>query len=64
MLSSYLKKYRLSNNYTQEEMAYKLETNQAYYSLLETGAKKPGIKMVNRIASLLGVEPSFIRSLL
>ena len=64
MLGQYLKKYRLDNNLTQEEMAKKLDTSQAYYCLLETGSKKPGIPMVNKIAKALDLEPSFIRRLL
>lgn len=64
MLETYLKKYRLNNNLTQEQMAKRLKTSQGYYSHLETGTKKPGISMINRIAKVLNVEPSFIRSLL
>ena len=64
MLQSYLKKYRLDHNLTQEQMAERLGTSQAYYSMLETGTKTPGISMVNRIAKVLRVEPSFIRSLI
>lgn len=64
MLENYLKKYRTNNNLTQAQMAKKLSTSQTYYSQLETGKKKPGFTMVNRIAKLLNLEPSFIRSLL
>lgn len=64
MLESYLKKHRTSNNLTQAQMAAKLKTSQSYYCELEKGRKKPGFTMVNRIAKLLKVEPSFIRSLL
>ena len=64
MLDSYLKKYRLKNNLTQKQMAEKLGTSQGYYSYLENGIKKPGINMINRIAKLLRLEPSFVRSLL
>ena len=64
MLKEYLKQYRIKNNVTQKEMAKKLDTAQGYYSQIETGAKKPGFKFINKLASVLGVEPSFIRSLL
>lgn len=64
MLERYLKKYRLNNNLTQAQMAEKLETSQSYYCQLETGRKKPGFKMINRVAKLLKLDPSFIRSLL
>lgn len=64
MLESYLKRFRLKNNLTQAQMAQKLKTSQGYYSMLETGSKKPGFSMINRIAKVLDLEPSFIRSLL
>jgi transcriptional regulator with XRE-family HTH domain len=64
MLKEYLKQYRIKNNVTQKEMAKKLDTAQGYYSQIETGVKKPGFKFINKLASVLGVEPSFIRSLL
>lgn len=64
MLDSYLKKYRLKNNLTQSQMAEMLGTSQGYYSYLENGVRKPGINMINRIAKLLNLEPSFVRSLL
>jgi transcriptional regulator with XRE-family HTH domain len=64
MLGEYLKKYRLSKNLTQEEMAKLLGMRQCNYSLLENNKLRPGITMVNRIAKLLEVEPSFVRGLL
>ena len=64
MLENYLKKFRIKNNLTQVQMAQKLKTSQTYYCQLETGRKKPGFSMINRIARLLNLEPSFVRSLL
>lgn len=64
ILNQYLKNYRLSNNLSQQEMSKKLKTSQTYYSQIETGAKKPGIQFVNRLAKVLKVEPSVIRSML
>lgn len=63
MLGEYLKKFRLSKNLTQEEMAKLIGIRQCSYSLYENNKLKPGITMVNRMAKVLGVEPSFIRSL-
>lgn len=62
MLGEYLKKYRLSKNLTQKEMAKLLGMKQCNYSRLENNKLKIGITMVNRIAKLLNVEPSFVRS--
>ena len=64
MLKEYLKQYRIKNNITQKDMAKKLNTNQGYYSQIETGVRKPGFKFINKLALILNVEPSFIRSLL
>lgn len=64
MLGEYLKKFRLSKNLTQEEMAKLIGIKQCNYSLYENNKLKPGITMINKIAKVLEVEPSFIRSLL
>lgn len=64
MLGEFLKKYRIKNNLSQEQMASILNTSQGYYSQLETGTRKPGFIMVDRISKSLNLEPSFIRSLL
>ena len=64
MLGKYLKKYRLDNNMTQNELAEKLNTSQSYYSLIESGKCKPGIEMIKRISNELKLEPSFVRNLL
>lgn len=64
MLGEYLKKYRLSKNLKQVEMAKLIGMHQCDYSLLENNKLKLGIERINRIAKLLNVEPSFIRGLL
>ena len=64
MLGEYLKKYRLSRNLKQEEMAKLLGMRQCSYSLLENNKLKPGITIINRIAHVLEVDASLIRSLL
>ena len=64
MLGEYLKKFRLSKNLTQQQMAELLGVKQCNYSLYENNKLKPGITMINRIAKVLDVEPSFVRSLL
>jgi len=64
MLGEHLKKYRISQNLTQEQMAKRIGIRQCAYSLYENNKLRPGITMVNRIAKVLGVEPSFVRSLL
>ena len=64
MLGEYLKKYRLSKNLSQKEMAKLIGIRQCSYSLYENNKLKPGIIMINRMAKVLGVEAAFVRSLL
>lgn len=64
MLGNFLKTTRLERNISQGEMAKSIGTSQSYYSLIESGRRKPGYKLINRIANYLNVQPSFIRSLL
>lgn len=64
MLGEFLKKYREKNNLTQEEMALKIGTSQAYYSQIESGILPPGFTMVKKIAKALEIEESFVRSLM
>lgn len=64
MLGEYLKKYRLQKNLTQRQMAELLGMHQCNYSLLENNKLKLGINRINRIASVLQVEPSVIRGML
>ena len=64
MLGEYLKKYRLSQILTQEQMAKLLGMRQCNYSLLENNKLRPGITIINRIAQTLNVKASFVRSLL
>ena len=64
MLKQLLKDYRFKHNLTQCQMAEKLETSQSYYCQIETGYKKPSFVFIRKLAKLLNVEESFIRSLL
>lgn len=64
MLGEYLKKYRLSKNLTQKQMAELIGMHQCDYSLLENNKLKLGINRINRIAAVLQVEPSVIRGML
>ena len=64
MLGEYLKKYRLSKNLKQTEMAALLNMRQCNYSRLENNKLKQGINRINKIAEVLGVDVSFVRGLL
>ncbi len=64
MFKEYLKKYRLSKNLTQTEFAKLLDTHQTYYSMIESGFRKPGINFINKLAKVMEVDPSMLRKLL
>lgn len=64
MLTEYLKNYRKKHNLSQNEMAKNLKTNQGYYSLIETGKRKPSLVFIKKIAMVCNVTPEFIVSLL
>ena len=49
---------------TQKQMAERLGSSQSYYSYLESGKKKPGMAMINRIAKLLKLQPSSVVKML
>jgi transcriptional regulator with XRE-family HTH domain len=50
--------YRLrqQHNMTQAELAQRAGTRQEYISRLETGARRPGLAMMRRLAMALGVS--------
>ena len=63
MLQDYLKKYRMKHNLSQNQMAEKLVTSQAYYSRVESGKVIPGHTMISKIAKTIGVSESYISKL-
>lgn len=64
MFKEYLKQYRIKHNLSQENMSKLVGCCQSYYSQIETGIRKPGFKMIDKLSKVLNVEPEFIRSLL
>ena len=60
----YLKVHRLGKNLSQIEMAKLLGTSQAYYSRVESGTTKPGIKFIRKIAKFYNIKESTLRKLL
>lgn len=64
MLKEFLKNYRLKHGLSQWDMAKKIKTVQSYYSMIESGVRKPGLQMIKKIALACEVTPEFIVSLL
>lgn len=52
----YIQKIRKSKNITQEELAEKIGTSQTWIAYIETGRNRPNIKMLEKIAKVLGVK--------
>ena len=42
---------------TQEDIAYRLDIGQSYYSLIESGTKSISIEKLEKVAKILKVEP-------
>jgi len=56
-LGAMLKKLRLKNGLTQEELGKKVGVSDAYITMLETGARKnPSLDLLKRLAKALKVK--------
>lgn len=55
-LAKRIKKYRKSENLTQEELAEKIKMSTKYIQFIETGKRKPSLKTVYKIAKTLKVK--------
>ena len=51
-----LKKLRKSAGLTQEQLAEKAKVSTTYLAYIETGTKRPSLKVINKIAEVLGVK--------
>ena len=59
-----LKKYRMDQALTQEQMAYKIGINRCLYNRLENGETKVGAKTIQKVAKVLKIDPSQVKDLL
>ena len=50
-----IRRYRLSKNITQEELAFQINTSAAYISNIELGKKKASLQKLCEISEILGV---------
>ncbi|SHI26552.1 helix-turn-helix domain-containing protein [Clostridium intestinale] len=53
-----LKKYRLENNFTQEEFAFRCSLDTTYISLLERALRKPTLSVVFTMCTVLNIKAS------
>ena len=47
----------MRNSITQEDIAYRLDIGQSYYSLIESGTKPLSMEKLEKIAKIFKVEP-------
>ena len=54
ILGNNIRKYRLRRGFTQEQLAEASGVSEAYLSKLEAGRRNPTVKVLAKIASVLG----------
>lgn len=59
----WLKKLRLDCNKTQKEIACDVGITAAFYSMIETGDRRPSPRVARRIADILGFSDEWYRLL-
>ncbi len=59
-LAIVLKKYRLENKLSQDELAFRCRLDRTYISLLERKKRKPTLNVIFRICSKLNIKPSIL----
>lgn len=60
MKTEYLKQARLKRGYSQEEAAALLGVTQAYFSMLETGRRKPSARLARNLMRTYGLPPTVL----
>ncbi len=60
MDSEQLKRARLQRGYSQEEAATLLGVTQAYFSMLETGHRKPSARLARKLMRTYGLPPTVL----
>ena len=53
-----LRRLRHAKNLSQDDLAYEAEISRSYLSQLEKGAFYASLKIVGKVAAVLGVEPA------
>ena len=60
IIGSRIKQARLAKNYTQEDLAEKIDISVAFLSRVERGNSRINLKRLNQICSLLDVSEAYI----
>jgi DNA-binding XRE family transcriptional regulator len=56
-------RFRHAKGLSQEDLAYEANVNRSYMSKLEKGATYPGLEIIGKLATVLGVEPAELLTL-
>ncbi|WNR47075.1 helix-turn-helix transcriptional regulator [Paenibacillus roseipurpureus] len=59
-LGEILKKHRIDNNFSQEELAFNSGLDRTYISMLERGKRQPTLTTIFSISKALNVSPSLL----
>ena len=55
-LGRHIQKVRQAQGITQEELAEKIHVSQTWITLIETGKKTPNLRLLQKIAKVIGVK--------
>ena len=58
-----LRQLRHNKGISQEDLAYEADINRTYISKLEKGISYPGLEIIGKLATVLGVEPAALLKL-
>ncbi len=58
-----LRQLRHDKGISQEDLAYEADINRTYISKLEKGISYPGLEIIGKLATVLGVEPAVLLKL-
>jgi transcriptional regulator with XRE-family HTH domain len=53
-----LRRLRHAKGLSQEDLAYEADVNRSYMSKLEKGGSYPGLEIIGKLSTILGVEPA------
>jgi transcriptional regulator with XRE-family HTH domain len=53
-----LRRLRHAKGLSQENLAYEADVNRSYMSKLEKGGSYPGLQIIGKLSTVLGVEPA------
>lgn len=59
MFNERLEKYRHEFHFNKTEMAHKLEVSDSYYSLIESGKRKPSKNFIDKLVSLSEISEEY-----